>query len=166
MNKKLFLIFSIFLYSSLIISCTNDTATVDAYANTTQQKSPIETDDYSERVNNITAYLNAANIELKNECTQIFILQSNKCGACSEDDYAALKEQFTNLKNKPSIFILTEKNVNFLSFIKQNFDAVATNVYYDTDKKLSKYGLFFLKNLYINYCNKKVKEWKFIKKED
>lgn len=160
MDNKLFLIFLLSLWINFSVGCSQNKVKISSVDN------QIETDDYSKRVKNITQYLQLQNIDISDTCTDIFIIQASKCGSCSEESFALLKQEFASTNNIKKIFILTEKNIVAQTFIKKNFPSETTRMFYDINDKLAQYGLYFMKNTYIAYCNKSVASWKFIGRID
>ncbi len=116
-------------------------------------------DDYSQRVNNIFAYVHKAGFEINfDNCNSIYILQPNLCNVCTEKTLKSILDS-AKLQSNSVVFILADKNEAFEMQIRSS--QKDTKVFADTTDLLEKFNLSFLKNLQIQTCGKRIVSWSF-----
>lgn len=160
MSKNLFLIFSILLLSNtFFVSCKNHNTlnkkTIDDSLNLIDDK------DYHSRITNIISYLKENQNISMDTCRFIFVLQTNKCNSCTKEKLENIYREIKENKIGSPLFILHTKDQQVLTFLNKQFAKPPLRVIIDKNNQLGTYGLSFMKNIFIQTCDNKIKSWKF-----
>lgn len=111
-----------------------------------------------ERTNELTQYLTKIQeLTLEGE-HNILLLQTNFCGACTEDMMDFLNKKIPIVKNKTYI-ILTEDKPKLIEKLPKNENV---KILIDNNFMTEKYGLRFSKDAFFYFDNSEIKYWTFI----
>ena len=123
--------------------------------------SELKSDDYEQRIQNFIAYLKeAGHIIPSSPCSKVFILQTNICNSCNKHKMKEVLDSLPSDKHLLVYFIQASND----RVIKNNISTINANakILIDSAGLLRKYNLSFLRNVKIEYCDGKIKSWRFI----
>ena len=111
-----------------------------------------------ERQTELFKYFDCANIKVDENINHVFIFQTNKCGACTDEVLDYVGESYkSNEENK--IFILCSKNNLILNTLKPLKNS---KIHIDSNFDLERYGLSYATDLYVKLNNHKIEYWAFL----
>lgn len=116
--------------------------------------------DYNDRVKNIFAYIQENGFAIPtDQCGNIIILQTNLCNSCDKEKLAVILDSLALVK-EPVYFVLADDNSEIKAQIQK--DRAGTPIYIDSEGRLQKHNLSFMRNLRIRVCGRQITDWMFM----
>lgn len=114
-----------------------------------------------ERADELFEYLKKHNLSLSDSITNVFILQTDKCGSCTESVIDFIYKKYY-MSSEKKIFILSSNKTDIVT--KVSLISQAT-VFIDSNHSLDKYGLINAQDLYLKIDKNEIREWFFMNNE-
>lgn len=144
----------------LLITISSFTACVNN-DEASQKNNKVESDNYDSRIANLIGYLNNHHGINMDSCRSTVILQTNKCNSCTKEKLNHIFEDLNSKKHEAVIFVLNSHDKVVDEFLESKSDSLNLKIIVDESRQLTKMGLSFMKNAYVNTCHNRVLSWKF-----
>jgi len=157
MYRKLYLkVFAFILINHLLSACSDGSPKAEEPI----VEANLE-DDYNARISKIIPYLKTEHGINMDSCKSIVILQTNKCNSCSREKLDSIFADLTRQPKQPVVFVLHDDDKQVGDYIQVHSQKENIQKVIDKERKLSKFGLSFMKNIFVSTCKDKVLSWKF-----
>ncbi len=111
-----------------------------------------------ERQKELYKYLEDTKLTLDNNINHIFILQTDKCGSCTDEVIGFITSHFSKSDEK-KIFILS----NEVKTISEELKKISNStLLVDSNFELGRNGLSYTEDIYFKFDKKKIESWYFI----
>jgi hypothetical protein len=114
-----------------------------------------------ERTNEFFDYLKKHNIALSDSMTNVFILQTDKCGSCTESVIDFIYKKYY-MSSEKKLFILSSNKIDIVTKLTLIPKAI---IFIDPNHNLDKFGLLNAQDLCLKIDKKEIKEWFFMNNE-
>jgi len=117
--------------------------------------------NYEERIKNVITFLETDNGVNTDTCRNVFIVYTDKCGVCADESIRKILANIDEQNLPGVIFLLSAYNEQIFFQIFSRMNGRDWKIIFDEKRLFAKYGLSFMRNIFVEVCRKKVKSWKF-----
>ncbi len=111
-----------------------------------------------EREKELYSYFSKIDFELDDSTNHIFILQTNRCGSCTEEVLTFISSEFSDSISKKT-FILSSESEAITRVLKKISNSM---LYIDSNNRLGKHGLSYAEDIYLKFNKKGIENWFFM----
>ena len=122
------------------------------------QLNPTKNLSMFERQVELHKYFENTKLSLDSSINHIFILQTDKCGSCTDEVIAFITSHFTE-SSENKIFILSTDVKVISDELKKMPNST---LLIDTNFELGRNGLSYAEDLYFKFNKKKIESWSFL----